>query len=334
MTDKGDSMDHKGKPPMFPVALAGHGDKGGSEYDRREDRLNRYGTARDRARQMLGYMREHEPAEEKRIALLRDCGEYLVFNHYFTQGLFRLVGANFCKQGLLCPLCAIRRGAKQVQAYLDRLAVVLKENPTLKPFLVTFTVTNGPDLLERFNHLQKSLQRLHDRRRDYFKKGRGYTEAANAQGAVWSFEVTNREKGWHPHVHAIWLCEDHPNMYRLREEWKAITGDSFMVDVRQIEGDPAEGFVEVFKYALKFSDLTLAQNVEAWRAFQGRRLVGSFGAFRGVDVPASLLDEHLDALPFVRLFYRYLPGVGYSLTGTESSDNLPSGDLKNTSAPG
>lgn len=123
-------------------------------------------------------------------------------------------------------------------------------------------------------------------------------------------------------------------MYRLREEWKSITGDSFMVDVRQIEGDPAEGFVEVFKYALKFSDLTLAQNVEAWRAFQGRRLVGSFGAFRGVDVPASLLDEQLDALPFVRLFYRYLPGVGYSLTGTESSDNLPSRDLKKTSAPG
>jgi hypothetical protein len=31
-------------------------------------------------------------------------------------------------------------------------------------------------------------------------------------------------------------------------------------------------------------------------------------------VPESLLDEALDDLPFVELFYRYLAGRGYSLT--------------------
>ena len=57
-------------------------------------------------------------------------------------------------------------------------------------------------------------------------------------GAVWSYEVTYSDaNGWHPHVHAIWLAPEAPDMHALRDEWKEITGDSFMVDVRPIEPD-------------------------------------------------------------------------------------------------
>ena len=37
------------------------------------------------------------------------------------------------------------------------------------------------------------------------------------------------------------------------------------VDCRPITGDPSEGFMEVFKYAVKFSDLSLDDN---WHAAQ------------------------------------------------------------------
>jgi len=242
---------------------------------------------------------------------LATCGNYLGFRNYYTVGEVRLTQANFCKQHLLCPLCAIRRGAKALEAYLARFHAVKALRPALRPFLVTFTVVNGPDLHERSTHLRKSLKTLHERRRDYLKKGRGYTEAAKAFGAVWSYEVTNRGQGWHPHAHAIWLCEEDPDMYRLRSEWESITGDSFMVDVRPMTEDEsgyALAFMEVFKYALKFSDLEPEDNLHAWQELRGRRLLGSFGIFRGVEVPEALEDVPLDELPYVWLLYRYLRG--------------------------
>ncbi|MFG4936873.1 hypothetical protein ACF0DY_32410, partial [Pseudomonas aeruginosa] len=68
----------------------------------------------------------------------------------------RLHAASFCKQHLICPLCAIRRGAKSLAAYLARYEVIRAQHPHLSPYLVTFTVKNGPDLAERFEHLHKS----------------------------------------------------------------------------------------------------------------------------------------------------------------------------------
>ena len=54
----------------------------------------------------------------------------------------------------------------------------------------------------------------------------------------------------------IILATSQPSQTDLSTEWHKITGDSMVVDCRPILGDPAEGFMEVFKYAVKFSDLT------------------------------------------------------------------------------
>lgn len=60
---------------------------------------------------------------------------------------------------------------------------------------------------------------------------------------------------WHPHLHMIALAEFAPDAERLSRDWHEIYRDSFIVDVRPIsQDDPASGFVEVFKYAVKFSD--------------------------------------------------------------------------------
>jgi hypothetical protein len=104
-----------------------------------------------------------------------------------------------------------------------------------------------------------------------------------------------------------------PDSVELAREWHEITGDSFIVDVRPIsQDDPASGFLEVFKYALKFSDMTPADTFAAFQVLAGRRLVGSAGAFRGIEIPDDLCDAPLDDLPFVELLFRYL-GKGYSL---------------------
>jgi hypothetical protein len=116
----------------------------------------------------------------------------------------------------------------------------------------------------------------------------------------------------------IALAESQPDAVQLSQEWHNITGDSFVVDVRPIsQDDPASGFVEVFKYAVKFSEQEPADTVHAWVTLASKRLIGSAGLFRGVEVPESLLDdlEGLEDLPYITLFYRFLQGAGFTLTG-------------------
>lgn len=307
----------KKKTPVGTSALAGVVPTGVDEAMLLSERIARYGVARTRGVQMHQYLQDiGGPATTRPAARLATCGDYLHFREYYTVGKVRLHSAQFCKQHLICPLCAIRRGAKSLGAYLDRWEVIREENKTLKLYLITLTVKNGEDLDERYKHLGSSLRRLMDRRRNYNAKVRGapYTELCKVQGGVYTNEVTNKQKGWHPHTHMIAACDTPPDQAALSAEWHAITGDSFIVDVRPITGDPVDGFMEVFKYALKFSELSLEDNWHAAQVLKGKRLLGSFGLFRGVQIPESLLDEPLDDLPYWDRFYRYINGH-YHLTG-------------------
>ena len=91
---------------------------------------------------------------------------------------------------LLCPLCAIRRGAKALGAYLDRFEAIKRTSGHLRPFLVTLTVKDGPDLRERFKHLHDSQRELWKRK----QRGRG-SVLDGVEGAVWSYEVRKRGQG-------------------------------------------------------------------------------------------------------------------------------------------
>lgn len=275
-------------------------------------RIDRYGKAKKGALDVADYMTSI-PKHQAMGAKVQSCGDYLIFRHYFTVDRVKLHGASLCRKHLLCPLCAIRRGSKFLAAYLEKWETIKAQNPQLKPFLVTLTVKDGEDLKERFNHLHKSQRELWKRK----KRGRG-SVLDGVVGAVWSYEIKRGKNSgsWHPHLHMIALAETMPDAFELSAEWHNITGDSFIVDVRPIsEDDPASGFVEVFKYACKFSDQPPADTVHAWVTLASKRLLASSGQFRGVEVPESLLDdsEGLDGLPFVALFYRYFPG-GFALT--------------------
>ena len=117
-------------------------------------------------------------------------------------------------------------------------------------------------------------------------------------GAVWSYEGKrgNGSGLWHPHLHMVVLSEHSPDKFSLSAEWENITGDSKIVDVRPIsQDDPASGFIEVFKYAVKFSDQPETDTVSAYQVLKGRRLLDCSGCFRGVVIPESLLDEPLTA---------------------------------------
>ena len=290
-------------------------------------RLCRYEAAHGRALDVADYMRSL-PGFGTLAARVGSCGEYLLFRNYFTIDEVRLHAAFFCRKHLLCPLCAIRRGARALQAYLPRYELLRSVQPALKPFLVTLTVKDGADLSERFLHLQKAQRELWKRRH----RGRTSSALDQVAAAVWSYEVKRGQGSglWHPHLHMVAMSAQEPLQGLLSGEWHEITGDSFVVDVRPIR-DPVEGFLEVFKYALKFSDMSAADTVDAFSVLQRRRLVASAGLFRGVQIPEDLNDSKLDDLPYVELLFRYLGG---RYTPLNSHASIVQALGKSPSAPG
>lgn len=269
-------------------------------------RLSRYGSARENALLFRDFLVSKD--EDKLAEALGQCGNYAVFRDYFTVGQTRLARFCTCRKHLICPLCAIRRGAKALRVYLARVEHLLASDAQLRPYLVTLTTKNGENLGERFGHLYSCLRAYHKRRKGKGQRG----EVRKASAAVWSYEVTNKGKGWHPHVHAVWLCREAPDAFALSKEWHELTGDSFIVDVRPIDmSDPVSGFCEVFKYALKFSDLANTDRLTAYRTLRGKRLQDAFGDLRGLDVEPSESDVLLDDLPYIERLFYFRRGVGY-----------------------
>jgi hypothetical protein len=253
---------------------------------------------------------------------ITECGDWLKFRDYFTVGQIKLAGASFCMKHLVCSLCAIRRASKLMAGYLTRYQVIRKTSPEISAHLATLTVRNSHDLGEVLAHLLASLRLLNRRRNNQRQSSLMHT----VLGGVYSVELTHAARtGWHPHVHAIWLSSDpamheQSSTYRLRSEWEQITGDSFMCDIRPIVADlelppdidpHSKGFAEVFKYAMKPSELGADKLIEAYPHLAGKRLIGSFGLFRGVPEPTDLADDlaGLDGLEYVEFLAKFVAGA-------------------------
>ena len=337
--------------PRLTDALAGDVNRGSDSFQKLPERIERYSRARGVSEETIAFFnaiyKGDYPYCEEWIATdelgpiirrMETCSQWLWFRHYYTQGVVRLAKVHTCQIHLLCPLCAIRRGAKAVKAYLDRFEVVRQERPQLRAYLLTLTVANGSDLAERFSHLAASWRTYLERRRDSIKKGRGLNEMTKVEGGCFAFETTHDDAsgGWHPHLHAVIMVDpsnpiDFPadgtgaqkKASSLAQEWASITGDSYIVDCRPIDAsNPSQAFVEVFKYAVKFSDLDDWLKLRAYQTLRGKRLTGSFGCFWGVKVPESDADELLEDLPYAELLYRYTK-AGYSLASITAPEGAP-----------
>lgn len=314
-----------------PVSDSLAANETGLGFESLQSRLQRYGAGKTRALDMAKYITENTKSKwddrqrntetGKLAAKLSNCADFLIFKRYLTVDEVRLHAANFCKKHLLCPFCAMRRGTKYLQAYKDKLDVVLQENPKIRAYMVTLTVKDGESLQERFAHLRAALKKYRKQRQNALN-GQRRVEFAKALGGVHSIEIKRGKNSglWHPHVHMIWLCQEVPNASQLSREWLELTGDSYIVDVREFYGDSVvDGFLEVFKYALKFSDMELGDNWEAYQLLKEKRLVDNFGLLRGVKVPEELTDEDMDE-DFVYMLYYFARSSGYNFVTTVGSN--------------
>jgi len=290
--------------------------------------VKRYGTAKARNRQMAGFLVESSTrSTNDPYRVLSDklykCASWLDFRHYIETKRTLLHSTITCKKHLLCPVCAIRRGAKTLKKYHEKALFLA---PDFDFYLITLTVKNGPDLFERYQHLKGAFKRLRNRGK------KGYGLFSMVEGAVWSIEFTKSAEGWHPHIHMIVAVPKGEEAIRwgegsrLASDWLSVTGDSFITHAKRMGGegdDLAASLCEVLKYALKFSDLDLADNLAAYEALRGKRLIQASGCFYGLELPEDddLLEDALDG-PYVTLFFKYGASGYRFLSGVTSADIL------------
>ena len=293
-----------------------------ADHDRR---LFRLACHKRRTQRVVRWLTEHGLLTP-RLERLRRCHAWMVFRYDPTSRRFGLAQARSCNLALLCPLCAIRRAARACHAYQHRAQTLVTADARLALSYAVLTILNQADLAERFQHLQYHPRLLLARRQAARSAGRGHRQFAYARrsclagvcGGAYSFEIKRGANSglWHPHVNLLLLSPEPMDERQVQAEWQALTHDSWNVYCRP---RPAElgTFVEIFKYALKFSDLSPADTYAAYQLLSGRRLMGSFGVFRGIAVPTR---DAAAAAPYRLLLYRYVQGEYRLLSDQVVSD--------------
>ena len=311
-------------PELVSEVLAGSGAEQGHK-----EKLVRYSDAKRHQKTVLAHIVDHEPLLFKEAEALQACGSWLTFRNFYTIGQYRLISGCSCKKHLLCGLCALRRAAKQVKQYEAKLYQVLAENPHLRPVLVTLTIKNGSDLGERTKHLCKAIRSMTAKRRRAAGGSRHKTVFSLIAGAAGAFEFKKGSGSnlWHPHIHMlVLLSEDIDIGYfqaSLSREWLKMTRDSHQVDAQYINMESEKSrfgaICEVFRYALKFGEMQIEDQVHAYKVLHGQRFVFSFGALHGVPVPDhdnDSIEDSLALLPYIDIVYKFIDATGFTFFET------------------
>ena len=246
----------------------------------------------------------------------------------------------FCNRHLCCRACAIRRGSREMAKAIGRVGAAAGAGWSC-PYMLTVTVQNGASLVERFEHLSSCFRRVLSARRK-----RGMEEIRLLSGGMYSFEFGRGKDGlWHPHIHAFVVAPSELPLKEtqdvqgrivwrwpgMEELWRRVTGDSFILECHPVRGYmPGDSstlvrpFCEVFKYALKVNDLGFVDRANAAVALRGRRLLGSFGVFYGLDgvdrqsVSDARFVRRL-GVKWDRLCYWYRGGEYLAMPGTHAT---------------
>jgi hypothetical protein len=164
-----------------------------------------------------------------------------------------------CGRPLCIPCMKKKSGRKRVRLSKALAMSVVSEMETFNRAhnrqdrlrLVTLTETTKP------GHLKNGVTRLV---KDFRKlcKSKAWMDEWGVRGILPDIEWTLTENGWHVHVHMALIGGfipagpdfARPGEPNLRDIWQGITGDSFIVDVREIR-DPRTVVSEVEKYLVK-----------------------------------------------------------------------------------
>jgi hypothetical protein len=179
---------------------------------------------------------------------------------------------NFTCEFRLCPDCGRRRSRKLQKKYL----------PMMRGFMLRHKVTPVHLVLTQ-THRTETRKQSAKRIKDSFTKlqRRGFWKQY-FNGGTWSLEFTKDKNGLHhTHLHIIGFRRKFFDIELLRDEWLAVTGDSYVLHLKPIQ-DIATGLREVVKYVSKPLDIRRfgAEDLKEFLGLKNMRMFGTFGEFR------------------------------------------------------
>jgi hypothetical protein len=190
----------------------------------------------------------------------------------------------------VCPDCLAEKSYRNIRTQLPKVIYALELKPHLKVALMTLTIKSKRDrtLNDGFVVIKKT-----------FRKLRTYPTYKHISekicGGIGRCEGTYARKyRWHPHLHTLVLLEDYIPQDQLSDAWLKLTGDSQIVDIREV-GDLAKGVLECIKYPYKLADINKLGKREILEILdlKGKRLSVAFGDLHGMETP-PLDDAYSD----------------------------------------
>lgn len=231
---------------------------------------------------------------------LKECGNVVTFRKHLETWEKQLLSANFCKYDRVCIACATKRAIGMIKRFEQGIkAQNLYEKHR---YYIVLTIKHKAwdkleDLMEKLLTSKEKLARNYRNSKRDVQKNKSFFNSFD--GMVISIEVAHKWKnGWHPHINILACSNEEVPIKQgmhirgdvneqLQKEWLQITWDSFIHNIRKInvKNDyfTRSGIGEVFKYAIKFSDLTVSQLatiMELQQKYQ-YRFFSTYGIFRG-----------------------------------------------------
>jgi hypothetical protein len=210
----------------------------------------------------------------EKLKAIHECSTLIEFREY-DNGEFRLHNANFCKNPIVCPVCASRVSNKRRALYLPAIEKAVERYSVPEEvrieknypegytgvYMCTATMRPGTNLEERINHLSESILRF---RKMGQKRKSGYSDGEwkNIKAALSNIEIKigSGSGQWHVHAHFLVFTDEPLNiklydspyfieindkenpgqkkkhtLSKVQYEWYMATGGDFLFDVKPIQ---------------------------------------------------------------------------------------------------
>jgi hypothetical protein len=191
----------------------------------------------------------------EKLQAIQNCSTIIEFREY-ENGEIRLHNANYCKNAIVCPVCAARVSNQRRALYLpaieravDRYVIsdeVRKEKNYpwgyTGVYLCTATIKPGKNLEERINHLSESILKF---RKMGQKREPGHYSAGEwhkIKAALSNVEIKIGQGSgqWHVHAHFLVFTDEpldtrlHDSMYYIQIDDKNNPGQKKMIKLSKI----------------------------------------------------------------------------------------------------
>lgn len=219
-------------------------------------------------------------ATPRQLEAFENCGSQCVIEYCKDTQTYR-TRANHCKCRHCAPCAAAKAGILAAN-----LRDKLEGNAVGQYRFVTLTLRhNDTPLTNQIARLYSCFRKL--------RKCAMWHKTQKGGCAILEVKWDPKTKQWHPHLHIVTEGR-YMSQRELAEEWRAITGDSFVVDIRPLSsGKDAAHYVA--KYVSKgtvdqvWTDPDAAQ--EWILATKGVRSASTYGTWRGFKLLARRPDK-------------------------------------------